>query len=146
MPAANPTRRTPFEKANWTPRALEVFATAKALASPGSITRRHLLLALKAGDTVASRVSKRLGVVPSVALSCTPPAMLLPDGELYVEDFDADFGRDFPRLAVAEAKSMGWMYLGTDCLLLLLARLGISGVELQYDRIRQMFLDERKAA
>jgi hypothetical protein len=136
-----PRRLTPFDKANWTPRALEVFATAKALTSPDSITARHLLLALEAGDTVASKVFKRLGILPSAVLGCPAPTGLLPDGELYIEDFDDDFRRVFPGMAVTEAKDMGWQYLGTDCLLLLLARTGVSGVDLRYERVREAIIE-----
>ena len=109
---------------------------AKGLAS-GPITAGHLLMALGTGDRLATKVLKRLGILPSAPLqplsSPSPPEV-----ELYNEDFDADFRRDFPRLAIAEAESMGWTYLGTDCLLLLLARIGISGVDLPYDRIREV--------
>src|SRR5438046_5094380 len=103
---------TPFEKANWTPRALEVFATAKALASPNPIRPRDLLLAMEAGDTVAHRVFKELSMLPSAVINQTPPASLLPDGELCFEDFESDFGRSLPRLAAAEARGMcmGWVY------------------------------------
>ena len=132
------SRRTPFEKANWTPRALEVFATAKALASPNPIRPRDLLLAMEAGDTVARRVFKKLGMLPSAVLNQTPPASLLPDSELYFEDFENDFGRSLPHLAAAEARDMGWAYLGTDALLLLLARLGVAGFDLPYNRIREI--------
>jgi hypothetical protein len=131
-------KRTPFEKANWTPRALEVFATAKALASPNPIGPRHLLLAMEAGDTFARRVFKKLGLLPSAVLNQPPPASLLPDGELYFEDFENDFGRSLPRLASAETRDMGWAYLGTAALLLLLARLGVVGFDLPYDRIREL--------
>lgn len=146
MPFAIPTPHARFEKANWTPRALEVFATAKALAAPSLITARHLLLALEAGDTVASRVFKRLGILPSAVLGCTAATALLPDGELHLGDFDAEFRRDFPRLAIAEAKSMGWMYLGTDGLLLMLARIGFMGLDLPYDRVRKTIIEVRGTA
>ena len=63
---------------------------------------------------------------------------LAPDGELYIEDFATELRRSFPRVAIAEAENMGWTYLGTDCLLLLLARIGVSGVDLPYDRIREV--------
>jgi hypothetical protein len=145
MSTAIPTPRTPFEKANWTPVALRVFATAKALASPDPIVGRDLLLALETGDTVASKVFKKLAITPSRTLSRTAPNALLPDGELYAEDFDVDFRRHFPRLAIMEARSMGWAY-GTECLLLLLARVGVSGFELQYDHIRRAINEVMEAA
>jgi hypothetical protein len=123
---------------NWTPRALEVFATAKALASPNPIRPRDLLLAMEAGDTVARRVFEKLSMLPSAVLNQTRPPSLLPDGELCFEDFDNDFGRSLPRLAATEARGMGWAYLGTEALLLLLARLGVAGFDLPYDRIREI--------
>ena len=131
------TQRTPFQKANWTPRALQVFAAAKALAAPGPIELRHLLLALEAIDSVASRTLKRLGVVLGSA-----PATLPPDGELYLDDFSVDLRQDFPGLAIAEAMRMGWSYLGTDCLLLFLTRVQVPGVELSYDAVRQAIIIE----
>jgi hypothetical protein len=136
MPAV--ARRAPFEKANWTPRALEVFATAKALASPNRIRPRDLLLAMEAGDTIARRVFKKLGVLPSTVLNQAPPASLLPDGELCFEDFENNFGRGLPRLAEAEVSAVGWTYLGTEALLLVLARLGVAGFDLPYSRIREI--------
>lgn len=131
-----PNQRREFQKANWTPRALEVFATAKTLAAPGPIELHHLLLALSAGDAVASRALKRLGINPSAVLASTPTTTLLPDGELYTEDFSAGL-KDFFHFAAAEARSMGLKYLGTDCLLLVLARLGVAGVDLPYEAVRQ---------
>ena len=93
---------------------------------------------MEAGDTVARRVFKKLGMLPSAVLNQTPPASLLPDSELYFEDFENDFGRSLPHLAAAEARDMGWAYLGTDALLLLLARLGVAGFDLPYNRIREI--------
>ena len=131
-------KRTPFKKANWTPRALEVFATAKALAAPNPMRPSDLLLAMEAGDTVARRVFGKLNLQPSTVLNQTPPASVLPDGELFFEDFENEFGRSLPRLAAAEETSMSWAYLGTEILLLLLARLGVAGFDLPYDRIREI--------
>jgi hypothetical protein len=139
MPAVG--KRTPFEKANWTPRALEVFATAKALASPNPIRPRDLLLAMEAGDTVARGVFKKLSILPSAVLNETPPVSLLPDGELCFEDFENDFGWGLPRLAAVEARCMGCAYLGTEALLLLLALLGVEGFDLPYNRIREIVLE-----
>jgi hypothetical protein len=139
MPASG--RRTPFEKANWTPRALEVLATAKAMASPNPIRPRDLLLAMEAGDTLARRIFKKLSTLPSAVLNQTAPTSLLPDGELFFEDFESDFGWSLPRLAATEARSMGHAFLGTEALLLLLARLGVAGFDLPYDRIREIVPD-----
>ena len=118
---------------------MEVFATAKALAVPEPISVRHLLLALEAGDTVAARTLKKLNLRPSTIFGRTPPAGLSAEGDLFLEDFELDLRRDLQRLAVAEAKSMGWMYLGTDALLLLVARLGATEVDLPYERVRVIF-------
>ena len=117
---------------------MEVFATAKVLASPNPIRPRDLLLAMEAGHTVARRVFQKLGTLPSAVLNQTPPASLLPDGELCFEDFENDFGRSLPRLAAVEARGMGWAYFGTDALLLLLARLGVVGFDLPHNRIREI--------
>jgi hypothetical protein len=125
---------------------LEAFSTAKALASPGPITAQHLLLALEAGDTVAARAFKKLGILPSVLLGRMPPKELSQEGELYNEDFDPALGRDFPGLAFAEAESLGWAYLGTDALLLVLARVGVPGIDLPYARIREIVCEVRETA
>jgi hypothetical protein len=103
-------------------------------------------LALEAGETVATRAFQKLGTLPSLLLGRTPPQALSPDGELYNEDFDLAFRRDFPRLAIAEATSLGWPYLGTDALLLMLARVGVPEVDLTYARIREIVCEVRKAA
>ena len=96
------------------------------------------MLAIEAGDTVARRVFKKLSILPSVVLNETPPVCLLPDGELCFEDFENDFGRGLPRLAALEARGMEWAYLGTEALLLLLARSGVEGFDLPYNRIREI--------
>jgi hypothetical protein len=135
----------PFEKANWTPRALEVLATAKKLASAdGPVTADHLLLALEVGETVASQVLRRLAISPSTALGHSPPAALSPDGDLYYGDFETSLSEVFPRVAYEESKSVGAWYFGTEHLLLMLARRGTPGVDLQYDSIRQATLEVLK--
>ena len=73
MRIAFPSRRTLFRKDNWTPRAVEVFATAKVMATPGLITTEHLILALEVGDTVASRAFKKLGLLISPSLTTSSP-------------------------------------------------------------------------
>jgi hypothetical protein len=85
-------------------------------------------------------------MLPSAVLNQTPPTGLLPDGQLCFEDFEKDFGRSLPHLAAVEARGMGWAYLGTDALLLLLARLGVAGFELPYDRIREIVPEVLSAA
>jgi hypothetical protein len=130
--------RTPFRKDNWTPRAIEVFATAKAIAAPGLITAQHLALAMEASDTVASRVFEKLGLIPSAALGRSAPNQLCPDGELFMQDFDGTLGRDLQALIVKEARTRDWSYLGTDGLLLTLATIGVPGMQLSYERVNEI--------
>ena len=132
------SRRTPFPKDNWTPRAIEVLATAKAIAAPGQITGQDLLVAMEAIDTVASNVFKKLGLTPSAALGRTVPTHLCQDCELFIQDFAGTLGRDLQALASKEARSRKWSYLGTDGLLLALSRLGVSGIQLPYQRIAEI--------
>ena len=113
---------------------------------PSLIAPRHLLLAFEAGDTVAMRVFSRLGVLPSALLGQTAPKALSPDVELYDEDLDAELCRDLSRFAIAEAKSMGRVYLGTEHLLLMLARVGVPGVDLPDERIRAAVREILRAA
>ena len=138
------TVRQPFDKTNWTPRALQVFATAKVLAFPARITWVHLLLALEAGDSVATRVFQRLSFLPSVAFDRSPPPAVVPDAELFQEDFEPELRDGVPSGASAEATKMGWAYLGTDSLLLLLARRGVAGLKLPYDLVREAILAEHR--
>jgi len=56
--------------------------------------------------------------------------------DLYCEDFDSSL-KDLSRLVIEEAKAMGDNYLGIEHLLLVLARVGVPGVDLPYDRIKQ---------
>jgi len=141
-----PTSSTPFQKANWTPGSLKVLATAKRLASGSGIGPYHLLLALEAGDSIAAQTLRLLGISPSAALGHTAPITLVPDDELYYEDFALDFRTVFPLVAIEETKSIGTWYLGSEHLLLLLARIGVPGVALPYDAIRQTILELNRAA
>jgi hypothetical protein len=138
------TSPAPFQKANWTPGSLKVLATAKRLASGGGIGPHHLLVALEVGDGIAAQTLRRLHISPSAALGHTAPTVLAPDGELYYEDFAADIRAVFPRVAIEETKSIGTWYLGSEHLLLLLARTGVPGVALPYDTIRQTILELNK--
>src|ERR1041385_4068317 len=110
MRLAFQSRRTPFRKDNWTPRAIEVFATAKVIAAPGLMNAQHLALALEAGDTVASRAFKKLGLIPSAVLGQSAPDRLCPDGELFMQDFVGTLGRDLQALTIKEARSRNWSY------------------------------------
>jgi hypothetical protein len=141
MPESLPTSPTPFQRANWTPGSLKVLATAKRLASGTRVGPHHLLVALETGDGIAAQTLRRLGISPSGALGLTAPSALAPDGELYYEDFARDFRAVFPQVAIEESRSLGTWYLGSEHLLLLLARTGVSGVALPYDAIRQTILE-----
>ena len=132
------SRRTPFPKDNWTPRAIEVLATAKAMATPGQITGQDLLVAMEAIDTVASNVFKNLGLAPSAALGRSVPTQLCQDCELFIQDFAGTLGRDLQALAGKEARTRNWPYLGTDGLLLALSRLGVPGIQLPYEPIAEI--------
>lgn len=131
-------RRTPFRKDNWTPRAIEVFATAKVIATPGLITTEHLVLAMEASDTVASRAFEKLGLIPSAALGRCAPSQLCQDADLFMQDFVGTLGRDLQALTIKESRSRNWSYLGTDGLLLALATLGVPGIQLPYERVNEI--------
>ena len=59
--------------------------------------------------------------------------------DLSCEDFDPSLG-DFSTLVVEEAAAMGDSHLGIEHLLLFLARIGVPGVDLPYERIKQAWL------
>ncbi|SRR6266436_4511208 len=141
MASNNPSRRRFFEHgiqlSKWTPRAGVVLVTAKELASPtGRITAGHILLALECGDHQVSRVLRLLAISPSAALGRPAPSSWSHEMDLYCEDFDSSL-KDLSRLVIEEAKAMGDNYLGIEHLLLVLARVGVPGVDLPYDRIKQ---------
>ena len=126
-----------IEQSRWTPRAGAVLATAKELAAPtGRITAEHILLALECGDHEVSRVLRVLAISPSAALGWPAPSSWSRRTDLYCEDFDSSL-RELPQLVIEEAKAMGDSYLGIEHLLLALARVGVPGVDLPYDRIKQ---------
>jgi hypothetical protein len=146
MESQNPSQHIPFEEHGWSSRALEVLATAKSLAiPPARIGAEHLLLSLEVGDHLASRVLEGLAVSPSKDFGRRIPAALSPSVSLYHDDFDIQLRSDFPRLAYVEADVMGSLFLGTEHILLCLARIGIRGVNLDYERIRQAVLEAAKS-
>ena len=130
----------------WTPRAAVVLATAKMSASAhGRISAADLLLAIEAttvahGENVASRTLKLLGVQPSTALARPASKACLRNRDLEIEDFDSSLSGVFPTLVIDEAKAMGSDYVGIEHLLLFLARVGVTGIDLPYERIRQTIL------
>jgi hypothetical protein len=131
---------TPFKTASWTTVALQVLATAKHLGS-GCIQSRHLLLACEAGDGLASRILKRLSVSPSAVFGTTAPKALIQESDLYYEDFSTDFREIFPHTTFAEAKITGCPYVGSEHLLLMLAKTGVPGASLSYDFILKTVFD-----
>jgi hypothetical protein len=131
----------------WTPRAGVVLATAKMSASSrGPISAADLLLAIEAtslahGENIASRTLKVLAVQPSTALARPAPTPCLGYRDLRIEDFDRSFSGQFPALVIDEAKAMGNNYVGIEHLLLFLARVGVTGIDLPYEQIRQTILE-----
>jgi hypothetical protein len=128
-------------KQQWTPRTGAVLATAKTLASPdgGRIRPCHILLALQTGDHIASQVLKDFGINPAASLGRPAPDTWVLTGweSLTFDDFDASLALFFAREVFSETRAMGGQYLGIEHLLLLVARLGVSGLELPYDKMRQ---------
>src|SRR6185503_11988184 len=131
----------------WTPRALKVLSTAKGIATPsGHIEPSDLLLAFESvalayGDNVVSQTLARVGVRPSIALQCRAPESCPPNSYVSVADFGPSLSPVFPRLVIEEATAMGDDYVGIEHLLLFLARAGVPGVELPYERIRSAILE-----
>src|SRR5580704_7645966 len=86
------------EQSRWTPRAIQVLATAKDLSTTRArIGPSGILLALEGGDHQVSRLLKQLGITPSAALNKAAPGSWSRKTELYYEDFDGSLS-DFPRL------------------------------------------------
>ena len=146
MHSGNPTTLISFEESCWTPRAIEAISTAKALATPGAITATDLLRAMEVGDHLASRVLKQLEICPSAAFGQRSPVSLSQGVPLYYEDFDYALRQYFPRLAFEEAKAMDSLYCGAEHILLCIAQIGVAGLELPYEQIRQRILEVRKSA
>jgi len=138
------SRRKFFEPGDkqrpWTPRAVAVLATAKHLSlADHRITAGDILLALECGDHQVSCVFRSLGISPSVALGRPVPASWALKRNLSSEDFDASLA-GFPQLVSEEAEGMGDSHLGIEHLLLFLARVGVAGVDLPYEKIKQAWL------
>jgi hypothetical protein len=131
----------------WTPRAIKVLSTAKVIAaSTGHIEPQDLLLAfesvaLDTGSNVASDALSCVGIQPSVALTREAPKLCPPNMYVSPADFGPSLTSAFPDLVVEEATAMGCDYVGIEHLLLLLARVGVPGIELPYDRIRKTILE-----
>ena len=126
---------------------MKVISTAKAIAAPPrGISKEDLLLAmesvaLQCGDNVASRALARVGVHPSTALGRPVPETCPPNRHVSPAEFDPSLSAVFPALAIEEARGMDNDYVGIEHLLLFLARVGVPGVDLPYDRIRQIILE-----
>ena len=134
----------------WTPRAIKVLSTAKAIAAQsGPIEAEHLLLAIESvalayGENVASQALARVGVHPSLALGRTLPESCPPNRYVSLNEFGPSLSGTFPGLVIEEATGMGNDYVGIEHLLLFLARAGVAGVDLPYERIRQAVLELRE--
>jgi len=144
MPTDNSARQ---EEWKWTPRAWKVISTARAIAAPARrIGKEDLLLAMESvaleyGDNVAPLALARMGVRPSAVLSRQAPETCPPSRPVSPAEFDASLSAIFPALVIDEARGMGNDYMGIEHLLLFLARTGVPGVDLSYDRIRQTILE-----
>src|SRR3977135_358831 len=86
----------------WTPRAIKVLSTAKAIAAPvGHIEPEHLLLALESvalayGENVASRALARVGIRPSAVLRRQAPESCPPNGYVSLAEFGPSLSATFP--------------------------------------------------
>jgi len=124
-----------------------VHSTAHEIAAPsGHIEAADLLLAFESvalayGDNVVSQALDRVGVRPSIALQCRAPESCPPNRYVSVADFGPSLSPAFPGLVIEEATAMGDDYVGIEHLLLFLARAGVPGVELPYERIRSAILE-----
>jgi len=133
----------------WTPAVIRVLTTAKAIAGPAAqIELEHLLLAFESaepdlGDGVAWRALARVGVRPSVLLGRPAPDPSPRNHYVPLSEFGQAVSSVFPTVAVQEAEAIGDDYVGAEHLLLLLARVGVPGVDLPYERIRKEILELR---
>ena len=147
MPPDDPVRSTQQPEWTWTPRALKVVATARAIASPNcGIKADDILLAIEAvasdtGDHPASKALAALGIRPSAALNRAAPEVCPPSSFVSWEAFDHSLSGIFPALVYEEARSLGSDHIGTEHLLLFLARSGVRGVDLPYECIRQTVVE-----
>jgi hypothetical protein len=126
-----------------------VLTTAKAIAGPTAhIEPEHLLLAFESaelvlGNGIAWQVLARVGIRPSAALGRPAPEPSPRNRYIPLSEFDSTLSRVFPALAIEEAKAMGDDHVGVEHLLLFLARAGVPGVDLPYERIRETILELR---
>jgi hypothetical protein len=133
----------------WTPAVIKVITTAREIAGPTAhIAPEHLLLAFEStesvlGDYVAWQALARVGVRPSAVLGRPAPELYPRNRYIPLSRFSPALAGVFPALAIEEAKAMGDDYVGADHLLLFLARSGVPGVELPYERIRKTILEIR---
>ena len=131
-------RRTNRER-KWAPRAQCVVAEARLVGPPSpTITPVHLLLALERGDSRAAKILKALAISPSAVLGSSPLELRASRDTDPEVDWDADWMRDLERIALEEAEHSGHRHVGTKHLLLAVSRIGVAGVDLPYDRIREM--------
>ena len=127
----------------WTPRAMKVLVTAKAISGPsGRIEVEDLLLAFESvaratGENPASRALARVGIRPSVVLGRRAPEPCPANRRLSLAEFGPSLSATFPSGVIEEAAAMGDDYVGIEHLLLFLAKIGVPGVELSYERIHQ---------
>lgn len=82
----------------------------------------------------------RLAIFPSTALGLKAPESWVLRTELYQQDFEASLG-SLAQLAAEESKAMGDSHIGMEHILLAVARVGVPGVTLPYDRIREAWLE-----
>ena len=150
MPLDYPTREQASKQpwGRWTPAVIRLLTTAKAIAGPVGIEPEHLLLAFESaepdlGDGVAWRALARVGVRPSVLLGRPAPEPCQSSRYVPLSEFGPAISRVFPAVAVEEAEANGDDYVGAEHLLLLLARTGVPGVDLPYERIRKEILELR---
>ena len=135
----------------WTPAAIRVLSAAKAIAGAAAqIEPEHLLLGFESaepdlGDGIAWRALARLGLRPSALLGCPAPEPCPRNRHVPISEFGLALSSVFPAFAIEEAEAMGDDYVGAEHLLLLLARAGVPGVGLQYERIRKEILELRRS-
>ena len=98
-------------------------------------------VALDTGANVASEALSCVGIQPSVALARALPKSCPPNMCVSPADFGPSLASVFPNLVIEEAAAMGCDYVGIEHLLLFLARVGVPGIELPYDRIRPKIIE-----
>jgi hypothetical protein len=149
-PTLDEARKHPWGR--WTPQVIKVLATAKAIAGARArIDPEHLFLAfesveLEIGDRSAWPALERVGIRPSLVLGRPAPSKCPRNRYIALSDFGPALSSVFPTLVIEEAKAMGDDYVGTEHLLLFLARVGVPGVDLSYEQIRKIILELRAPA